>query len=205
MDYQTALTRANEIKELLAPNCQRIEIAGGIRRKKEEPHDIELVAVPQFVAQVTLFDDSGPDVNTLDAMIHKFLENPASGLTRGDPDKAGKKAPCGPKYYRLKFKGEKLDVFSVIEPAQWGTVFLIRTGDADFSHWFVTRLWKFGLKSVDGHIENSKGETIPTSEEYEAFAACGLDFVEPENRNMQWITNFEASSKVQLERVLRMK
>lgn len=185
MDYELARKYAEEVKQMLSPSCERIEIAGGVRRKKEDPHDIELVVIPEFVGQVTLFDDSGPDVNTLDMMIHKVLENPVSGITRGDPDKAGKKAPCGPKYYRLKFKGEKLDIFSVIEPAQFGTIFLIRTGDAEFSHWYVQRLWKFGLRCVDGHIEEyGTNRIIETREEEDCFQLIKQQYVAPENRTL---------------------
>lgn len=190
MKYSLALEYAEEIKQILSPFCERIEIAGGIRRQKEEPHDIELVCVPIFLPSTNAFGltDYDNEMNILDETIKGMLRKSDINLIRnGDSDKAGKKAPCGPKYYRLKYRGEKLDIFSVIPPAQWGTVFLIRTGDADFSHEFVTRLWKFNLRSVDGHIEsfgeNENGKILRTPEEIDAFNLCHMGFIEPKDRN----------------------
>ena len=34
MEYQKALSIAEKVKEILSPFCERIEIAGSIRRKK---------------------------------------------------------------------------------------------------------------------------------------------------------------------------
>jgi DNA polymerase/3'-5' exonuclease PolX len=47
MKYQEALKIAQETVELLRPHCERIEIAGSIRREKPEPNDIEIVAIPK--------------------------------------------------------------------------------------------------------------------------------------------------------------
>ncbi len=192
MDYETALQLAREVKELLEPFTTRCEIAGGVRRKKQQPHDIELVCVPKFHKELGhgLFMPIEMQTDMLGVRIQQLLSEKI--LEKGDPDKAGKRAPCGPKYYRLKYKGEKLDIFSVIKPAQWGTVFLIRTGDADFSHWFVQRLWKYGLRSLDGHIERTRvdhtgteiHEICNTPEEIDAFKLCHVDYIEPENRTL---------------------
>ena len=35
--------------ELLAPACERIEVAGSVRRQKDRPNDIEIVAMPEWV------------------------------------------------------------------------------------------------------------------------------------------------------------
>jgi DNA polymerase/3'-5' exonuclease PolX len=40
---------AEALVELLTPACQRIEIAGSIRRKKLYPNDIEVVAIPKWL------------------------------------------------------------------------------------------------------------------------------------------------------------
>ena len=196
MDYILGKKYAEEIMELLWDSCDRIEIAGGIRRKKEEPHDIELVLQPTFLPTVDAFGNTDYE-NTANVLDYKIKDLLKSGtLSPGDPDKAGKKAPCGEKYYRLKYKNEKLDIFSVIDPAQWGTLFLIRTGDADFSHEFVLRLWKFGLKSVDGHIENAMGQTIDTPEEEDCFKLLKMPYIEPEQRTKQiFFAKIESVSK----------
>ena len=191
MNYQTALALALEVKETLGPDCERIEIAGGVRRKKEEPHDIEIVCSPR---RELVFGYA----NSVDEEIHLLL---SSGFfEKGDKDKAGKKAPCGPKYYRLKYKGEKLDVFVVIPPAQWGVIFTIRTGDADFSHWLVQQGNREGIVvsegrlrqtvNLDGTINKACGGTIgtfdfrdiATPEEEDVFRVLGVPFLPPEQR-----------------------
>ncbi|MDE1854395.1 MAG: hypothetical protein KGI38_11710, partial [Thaumarchaeota archaeon] len=62
---------------------------------------------------------------------------------------------------------------------------LIRTGPADFSHEFVMRLWDYGLRSKDGHIEDGQGKVFATPEESDAFKLCRLDYIEPSERTIE--------------------
>ncbi len=112
----------------------------------------------------------------------------------------------GPDYWRLKYKYEKLDVFNVSPPAQWGSIFLIRTGDADFSHWIVQQGYKRGIHQLQGHLEqigdehgplmqplggvvpsNARRTIIPTPEEKDYFTVMGLPYIEPRERNLETI------------------
>ena len=47
MEYSKAILIAEKVKAELAPHCERIEIAGSLRRKKEFVGDIEIVAIPK--------------------------------------------------------------------------------------------------------------------------------------------------------------
>lgn len=47
MKYEDAILIAERVKAELEPHCERIEIAGSIRRKKPEVKDIEIVAIPK--------------------------------------------------------------------------------------------------------------------------------------------------------------
>ena len=47
MKYENAIVIANQALSELAPNCERIELAGSIRRKKAEVKGIEVVAIPK--------------------------------------------------------------------------------------------------------------------------------------------------------------
>ena len=184
MNLETARAYAEEVKEILAPYCERIEIAGGIRREKPEPHDIEIVVKPRF--EDATFGLYQPQmVNVLDPYIQGTLRDGGwvgKEFDYGDRDKAGKKAPCGPKYYRVKYRGEKLDIFAVIPPAEWGTIFAIRTGDADYSHWAVQQGWPKGIKVEDGRLVRN-GQTIHTPEESDFFSNLGIPFIEPHFRD----------------------
>jgi hypothetical protein len=50
---------AAELLPVLKPYCERIEVAGGVRRRKPEPHDLELVAKPLLVLNPGLFGSEG--------------------------------------------------------------------------------------------------------------------------------------------------
>ena len=47
MKYEEAIEIAEKVKTLLLPHCERVEIAGSVRRKKTDVKDIEIVAIPK--------------------------------------------------------------------------------------------------------------------------------------------------------------
>lgn len=85
-----------------------------------------------------------------------------------------------------------MDIFSVIEPAQWGVIYTIRTGPAEFSRRLVTSTLHGGLlpphlRVRDGALWH-RGDAlfdammIPTAEETDLFEAVGLTWIPPEAR-----------------------
>lgn len=161
MLYQQALEIAEKVKSQLAPHCERIEIAGSIRRKKPEVKDIEIVAIPKPY-DIGLFE-SGI------ATVVKQWEKVKGEL------------PC--KYtQRILPEGIKLDLFFA-EPDNWGLIFALRTGSADYSHLILASEWvSQGYKSQGGYLyTNGKKITIP--EEEDLFKLLGLEYKAPELRN----------------------
>lgn len=169
MKLETAQKYAEQLVTELSPHCDRIAIAGSVRRKKPSPSDIELVAIPRFVKVADGLFDSEPVLqNDLDVVMMSLV---CSGmLQHGDPvtmvrdDKEVlSRAPFSEKYYRVKFMGEQVDVFAVLSPAQWGPIFTIRTGDAGYTHWLVSQGWPKGIYFRNGalvqHVD-SKGRYI---------------------------------------------
>lgn len=53
MEHSAALKIAEGLVCEFGPYCERVEIAGSIRRGKAEVGDIEIVAVPRFTAMYT--------------------------------------------------------------------------------------------------------------------------------------------------------
>ncbi len=171
MEYKQAFEIAARLVEHLQPYCERVEIAGSVRRKRPEVKDIEIVALPCLQIGTNLF---GEAVQTYD------LIDGATGL--------GRFIKNGPKYKQIYLpEGVMLDLFCVIPPAQWGYLFAIRTGPAAFSKRLVTAR-KFGgwmpsyVKPEDGVIK-SGGHIIRMPEEADLFRFCGLPWIEPENRD----------------------
>jgi len=78
---------AEALVELLAPACERIEIAGSVRRKKLNPNDIEIVAVPAWTQIASQLWGPLEDENLLG---HKCNELLALGTLEKRPDSRGR-------------------------------------------------------------------------------------------------------------------
>jgi len=162
MIYSLAKSLADELIDVLKPYCVKIEIAGSLRRKKEQVKDIEICIVPENPNKA--FNELG-----------KFLLN---------HDKNFKYSKNGSRYKQFRYKGCQIDLF-IAKPDNWGLIFLMRTGSAAFSTHALAS-WKKasgGGYSKDGYLYNSKDEIVFTYEETDVFKLCKMDFVEPELRN----------------------
>jgi DNA polymerase/3'-5' exonuclease PolX len=178
MEWCRAIDLAKDIRLMLSPTCLRIEIAGSLRRMRHEINDIELVATP-----------SQKPFDLLNQRIADLLDK--EWLVRGPVSKGQKKAPCGPRYYRLQEPntGIQVDIFAVLPPAEFGVIYTIRTGSAEFSHWIVTEALRKGMK-VDGgqlfriHRDEQpwRFEHIPCPEEQDFFKALEIPWVDPSQR-----------------------
>jgi len=166
--------------EMLRPGCDRIEIAGSIRRGKVQPKDIELVAIPKIHHTADLF---GTEYHT-DMLSERIQDFCGHVDDEWGFDQALKRN--GPKYKRLRHaRGVCCDLF-ITDADQWGAQFVIRTGPAEFSHMLVTRALRLGMKQEDGrlwriHRDDTK-TVIPTPEEVDYLKALGLPWIEPEQR-----------------------
>lgn len=160
-DYRTALAIAERVKAALEPHCDRIAIAGSIRRQRPQVSDIEIVAIPKPY-QTGLF---------------------ASGIATvvNEWQKVKGELPC--KYtQRILPEGIKLDLFFA-EPGNWGYIMAIRTGSAAFSK-MLAQSWKQrGYKGEDGYL-TYKGRRINIKTEEDLFCYAGVKYVEPEKREL---------------------
>ncbi len=161
LDQATAI--AERIKAQLAPHCDRIEIAGSIRRRKSDVGDIEIVAIPKPY-----------DVGLFASGIAPIVS--AWPKVRGE-------LPC--KYtQRTLPDGIALDLFFATAE-NWGLIYAIRTGSADYSHRVLASGWSVrGFKSVEGVLHNGAGKPVPTPEEEDVFRIAGVPWVPPEQRNI---------------------
>jgi DNA polymerase IV (family X) len=168
--------------------CEKVEIAGSIRRRKPKVHDIEIVAVPKYKIEKEVLLDGVREkqVNQLHLLMTSMLQ---SGKVTSDRQRKDKhRDPFGERYYRVNYNVVDLkipiDLFVVMPPSQWGTQFLIRTGCAEFSHWIVSQRINQGLHFKDGHLEHDVTGVIDTPTEESVFKALRLPYVPPEQREM---------------------
>lgn len=160
MKLEQALEIAEKVKALLAPHCERIEIAGSIRRKKPDEKDIEIVAIPKPF-------DTGLFESGIATVVNQWQK------VKGE-------LPC--KYtQRILPEGIKLDLFFA-ERGNWGLIYAIRTGSAEYSHKVLATEWvKRGYKSEGGYLV-ANGKQIAVPEEEDLFRRIGVPFKAPELR-----------------------
>ncbi|MCC7542388.1 MAG: hypothetical protein IT379_39585 [Deltaproteobacteria bacterium] len=176
-----ARTIAEQLVRILAPACERIVIAGAIRRRKLEVADIDIVALPRVrrdLAGLVLDDDLEPLVTRLRA----------AGTLRWRRRGDGGYMATGPRRYALVHEDSwiPIDLFSVRPPAQWGAILAIRTGPAEYSQALVVGARKRGLRCEDGRLIRNDDSVPPveraTPEERDFIAACGFPWADPEWR-----------------------
>lgn len=187
---------AEAIRDEMAPLCERIEIAGSIRRKCAEVSDIEIVAVPKMREgeRSDLFMPA-ESVDCLDEHLQWLVEGPAGVRPRLDIN--GRKA-LGPRYKRLLWTSAissavgfrddvAVDLFAVLPPASWGVILALRTGPAEFSRRLVTQRSKGGLLRDAAEVRDGTLWVLGVPrdcEDEDAFFAdgCRLDWIAPEDR-----------------------
>lgn len=166
---QAAMPVAAKVLDLLRPWTTRAEIAGSIRRLRPTVKDIEIVAVPIDVP----LDLFGKETR------------PASAEIREIAADWGRLVKGGEKYIQVADvfgSGMTVDLFLVTPPAEWGPIFAIRTGPADFSQMLVTRIKGRLWRCAEGHVVDEKGEPVPCPTEADFFAAARVDYLPPEAR-----------------------
>jgi DNA polymerase/3'-5' exonuclease PolX len=178
---------ANEVLGWLRPGCERVEVAGSIRRGKAEVKDVELVLIPAMAErQVTLFDWGL--VSLLDGCLEAVL---GMGLLRFD--EVVKRN--GPKYKRLIHvtSGAVVELFAAKED-NWGLVLALRTGPREFNRLLVTQRWLGGAMPAGMRMRGGwlwQGEqclATPTEEEF--FQVVGVPCWLPADRTVERLREY---------------
>jgi DNA polymerase/3'-5' exonuclease PolX len=159
-----AETIAAKVIALLAPHCERIDVAGSVRRKRLTIGDIEIVCIPKPYQAEPLF---------------------ASGLATvvNQWPKVKGELPC--RYtQRLLPEGIPLDLF-MVDPGGFGLQLAIRTGSAAWSHQVLAKAWvRAGYHSKGGLLRRPNGTVVPARSERDLFDRIGLPWVAPEEREV---------------------
>lgn len=160
---------ADKIKAELAPLCEKIAIAGSLRRERPIINDIDLVILPKDKAAIKT------------RCSHRCYL-----VTDGNEN-------C---MYRLS-NGLQLDLFFARgaindmfnpQPCNWGTILLQRTGSREHNIWICDRAralgiqWKpyIGLVDADGYV-------IASETEQSIYEFIGLPMLMPKQREIDWL------------------
>jgi DNA polymerase (family 10) len=154
---QIAESVANTIVKLLEPYCQQIQIAGSIRRRKPECHDVDIVLIP------------GNDAWGLNSALKKI----------------GKQVKSGEKISQfITAGGHQVDIYFAT-PETWATLLLIRTGSKENNIRLCSaaraRGWK--LCASGNGLFDENGERIAGDTEESIFNKLGMAYVPPERRD----------------------
>lgn len=199
--YAEVVKIAEALKERLTPFCERLELAGSLRRRKPMIGDIELVAIPKFEERVVtpagLFQEAKTErVHLLKEYLDGLM---AEGKISHTPQKA-----WGDRYSRFLVQSKqgheyKVDLF-MPRPENWGVIFLIRTGSAEFSEWMVTEGHKGGPLPAGYRVAGGElllnEVVVPCPEEEVYFEVVGIPFVDPAERTAEWVKAAKNLAKV---------
>lgn len=164
MEYLAALKIATEIKGQMAPFCERIEIAGSIRRQCQFCNDVEIVAIRKPARLFELSDLIGQ---------WKKIKGTVAGKYTA----------------RLHPTGIQIDIFFAT-PENWGSILAIRTGSARFSKHLAETWVSRGYHSKGGVLYSSHvscegqelGDPVYIREEKDLFDLLKIPWVEPKLR-----------------------
>ncbi len=154
IELERAQRIAGEVIKRLLPYCQRIEVAGSVRRKKPMVNDIDFVLIP----------------SDLWNLHHEIM-----GM--------GQVRMSGMKIMRVMVGSVQVDLYFA-SPETWATLLLIRTGSAENNIRLATlakeRGWHLAA-SGDG-LFNENEQRIAGDTEESIYGALGLPYQRPEER-----------------------
>lgn len=177
-DHHTALTLAEKIVEELRPFCERIEIAGSLRRKKETVGDIEILFIPRMEdRQMDMFSTEPMDLAHEE--LNRWL---ATGIVSKREGEKGTTS-WGPKNKLAQHpSGIGIDFFSTTAENWWVSL-VIRTGGKE-TNLSLTN----GAIALNMHLNaygsgfTKLGKVIPCHSEEDVFRLAGVRYREPEER-----------------------
>jgi DNA polymerase/3'-5' exonuclease PolX len=171
---------ADELVAELAPRCERIDIAGSLRRGKADVGDIEILYVPR-IGQVHAPGELFPKRGSLaDELLNQWL---AKGIIRKRPNVNGSVAWGELNKLAIHVaSGIPIDLFATTMQ-RWFVSLVMRTGSAQSN----TRLANAALRSgmqfhAYGVIQDSSGQQIIPQSEREVFERLGVSYREPAER-----------------------
>ena len=153
MKLQQAKTIADNFVSEIKEFCERIEIAGSIRRNKIEVNDIDIILIPKL----------------REHLIQKIR-------------KISNVEVQGKKLMRAEYSGVQVDIYFATKET-WGILLFVRTGSKEHNIKLCQHAINKGMKlSVSNGLMNGN-EVIASKTEEDIFQALGIDYIKPEDRD----------------------
>ena len=166
-DLSRAKAVADDLLRLLAPHCERIAVAGSIRRKKPRVKDIELLCASKVTSTADLFGSLVADGTVLEKRADK-----SGRYSYGEQNKLLVHVPSG----------VPVDVFSS-SIKNWGMSLVVRTGPKEFNVRMMSRFRELGMRGhAYGGVTDQGGTEIECPDEETVFRLLGWPWMPPERR-----------------------
>jgi len=184
--YEVMFRVASQMMAKLSPACERIVIAGSLRRREDMVGDIEIVAVPKLLRDLFQQDTGRSEV---DVLLEKW---PLEMLANGPKQK---------KFIFTSSQGSRyqVDLFLQPDPATWAVNLMLRTGSADFSHWLVTKRNQGGAMWDDCSSRGARiyhqDQVLDLPNEEDVFRFLHIAFIPPHLRKQGAWHTFQAQNR----------
>lgn len=171
-----ALQLARELVRELEPRCERLMVAGSLRRRKLEVGDVELLYIPKFREErAGLFDTE--QVNEADLVLERLLN--AGVLGKRLNARGSESWGQSNKLAVHRASGIPVDLFQA-RPANWWNLVVFRTGSAMMNTRIcmaaIQQGWKWQPYG-EGFLDR-EGNTVPVTCESDVFHLVGLPWLE---------------------------
>jgi DNA polymerase (family 10) len=171
MNLDRAKSLADRVKSRLAPHCERIEIAGSIRRLRDWVNDIDLVILPKpgerETIQAQIRSGCGVEVEGEQNCIYR-MPLPSGGLEWIQLD--------------IFFARPAQQDLLGYTPGNFGTLLVCRTGSKEHNIYLVEHAKRQGLvwRPYAGVFAGDR--CLAGESENEVFTALGLEWIAPVDR-----------------------
>lgn len=164
MKFEEAAVLADRIVHCIEHLCDKVQVVGSIRRKRSEVHDIDMVLIPQSWMWNTI--------------IQRLKNTMLADVVKAGPELVTLKIPRSTLVETIQ-----VDIYKA-RPETWGVLLLIRTGSKEHNIKLCSRARAMGLmlSAAEGVIKD--GKVVASRTEAEIFAALGLAYVEPKDREV---------------------
>jgi DNA polymerase/3'-5' exonuclease PolX len=176
MTLQQAKKMADEIIQHLQPHCQRIAIAGSVRREVDFPKDLEILCIPNG-CKATLFTKTtlfGQDEHT---MLYSPYSKQFIAAVNSYNVYEGK---ASHRHCKINYMGNQVDLF-MCSPDNWGYIYALRTGSKSHNQRLMVYLKQKGYECKDGFVYKD-GLPGVIKEEGDLFTIAGMNILEPKYR-----------------------
>lgn len=175
---------AGVLVPLLQPYCERIEVAGSLRRQCRSIHDLDLVLYPRAVIlgqQASLFDSAQVETVLRPAFIAPLVEKKILPAVLLNPTVRSE----WPGQIRFTFQGLPVDLY-LTQPSgcNLGALLQMRTGPAQLNQALAARALQLGWSYRAGYgLFDANGARLDDDTEAGIFRLLGLRFVPPLERD----------------------